>query len=141
MPSSVTTATRKQSEAIRSRMREIRSDLPYDVDDARARVKQLSDWKYHVSQRPFAVAAAAAVVGYLIVPAKQSSASTVVVQQDRAGAIDTPSEKGMFAGIAGTLVTLLARQALRVATNQVVGAMSARSGASPSPSQPEVHSS
>ncbi len=63
----VTTATRQQSVAIRNRMREIRSELPYDVDDARARVKQLSDWKYHVSRRPIAIAAAAAVVGYLLV--------------------------------------------------------------------------
>ena len=122
----VTTATRQQSVAIRNRMREIRSELPYDVDDARARVKQLSDWKYHVSRRPIAIAAAAAVVGYLLVPSRRSSTSTVVVQQDRAGAVDTPAEKGMFAGIAGTIATLLVRQAVRVATNQVVGAISAR---------------
>lgn len=137
---SVTTATRKQSAAIRDRMREIRSELPYDVDDARARVKQLSDWRYHVSRRPVAIAAAAAVVGYLLVPARRSPPSTIVVQQDHSGKIDTPAEKGMFAGIAGTVATLLVRQAVRMATNQIVGAISTRSGAPSSPSHSEFRS-
>lgn len=140
---STTTATRKQSAAIRDRMRVIRSELPYDVDDARARVKQLSDWRYHVSRRPIAIAAAAAVAGYLLVPARRTPASTVVVQQDRSGKVDTPTEKGIFAGITGTVATLLVRQAVRMATNQFVGAMSARHGSassSPSPSYREVRS-
>lgn len=136
----VTTATGKQSAAIRDRMREIRSELPYDVDDARARVKQLSDWRYHVSQRPFAIAAAAVLVGYLLVPARRPSPSTIVVRQGRGGKIDTPTEKGMFAGIAGTVATLLVRQAVRMATTQIVGAVSARNGFSSSPAHREVRS-
>lgn len=137
---SVTTATGKQSAAIRDRMREIRSELPYDVDDARARVKQLSDWRYHVAQRPFAIAAVTAVVGYLLVPARRPSPSTIVVQQDRTGKIDTPTEKGMFAGIAGTVATLLVRQAVRMATSQIVGAISARNASPSSPTHREVRS-
>lgn len=137
---SATTATRKQSAAIRDRMREIRSELPYDVDDARARVKQLSDWRYHVSRRPLAIAAVAAVAGYLLVPSRQSPTSTIVVQQDRPGKVDTPTQKGVFAGITGTVATLLVRQAVRMATNQFVGAMSARNGFHSSPSHREVRS-
>src|SRR5690606_13658744 len=109
-----TTATDKQSAAIRDRMREIRSELPYDVDDARARVKQLSDWRYHVAQRPIAIAAAAAVAGYLLVPPRRHVPPTIVVQQDRSGKVDTPTEKGLFAGIAGTITTLLVRQAVQM---------------------------
>ncbi len=138
MTASPTYATRRQSEAIRNRMREIRSELPYDVDDARARVKQLSDWKYYVAKRPLLVAGVAAAVGYLLVPARRAQASTVVVQRDRAGAADAPAQKGLFAGIAGTVATLLIRQAVGMATKQVMGAISARNGVHPSPSRFKV---
>ncbi|EMI53925.1 hypothetical protein [Rhodopirellula sallentina] len=125
----VTTATRRQSEAIRASMREIRSELPYDVDDARERVKQLSDWKYHVSRRPLAVMAATAVLGYLVVPAKRSA--PVVVRHETSAPPAEPTKRGLLGGVAGAFATLLMRQAATVAANQIATKFSA-GGAMPS---------
>ncbi len=133
----VTNATRRQSEAIRASMREIRSELPYDVDDARERVKQLSDWKYHMSRRPVAVMATAAVVGYLFVPAKRSSSTVIHHQQTEASA--PPAKRSVFGGIAGAVATLLIRQAATMTANQIASRFSAGQAVQPSLSRQEVH--
>lgn len=118
-----TTAIRRQSEAIRESMREIRSELPYDVDEARERVKQLSDWRYHLSRRPLAVMGAAAVVGYMMIPAKRT-AGTVMVHRDSAPVAVGPTKRGMFGGIAGAVATMALRHAAVMATNQVASKLS-----------------
>ncbi|GAA5505841.1 hypothetical protein [Novipirellula caenicola] len=121
-----TLATEKQSEAIRTRMREIRTDLPYDVDDARQRVKQLSDWRYHMSRRPLPILAAAMVFGYWLVPAKHKQRDTVVVHHEAAAQPSTPAKRGMLGGIAGAVATLLLRQATTVAANHFSKAISSK---------------
>ncbi len=118
-----TLATRKQSEAIRVRMREIRSELPYDVDDARQRVKQLSDWKYHMARHPWPILAAATVLGYMLVPGKRGSHPVVV---ERRSAPDAPAPRGVLGGIAGAVATLLLRQAATMATTQISHAFSSK---------------
>ena len=65
-----TTATRKQAAAIREQMQLVRNRLPYSMDEARTRVHQWTDWKYHASKRPWLVFAAVALVAYAIVPRK-----------------------------------------------------------------------
>ncbi|WP_372725063.1 hypothetical protein [Novipirellula sp.] len=121
-----TLATEKQSEAIRSRMREIRTDLPYDVDDARQRVKQLSDWRYHMSRRPLPILAAAMVVGYWLVPAKQKQRDTVVVHHEGVSQPSAPAKRGMLGGIAGAVATLLLRQATTMAASHFTNAFSSK---------------
>lgn len=129
-----TLATKKQSEAIRKRMAEIRSDLPYDVDLARDRVKQLADWRYHISRRPVPILIAAAVAGYLIVPAKPQP-KTIVMQSSlgdrgRRGLRDSefaqPAKRGMVGGIAAAVGTMLLKQAAMLAANQVSGLLTRR---------------
>lgn len=112
-----TLATRKQSAAIRDRMREIRSDLPYDVDDARARVKQLSDWKYHFARRPLPILAAVAIVGYLIVPSSHRQQPNIVVHRSNAEQTAAPAKKGVLSGIVAAAGTMLLRQAVSLATS------------------------
>ncbi len=121
-----TLATTKQSEAIRTRMRAIRTELPYDVDDARQRVKQLSDWRYHMARRPLPILAAAMVVGYWLVPAKQKQRDTVVVHHDGAMQPSEPAKRGMLGGIAGAVATMLIKQATTAAANHFTHAFSAK---------------
>ncbi|MCM2371656.1 hypothetical protein [Aporhodopirellula aestuarii] len=135
----VTTATRRQSEAIRASMREIRSELPYDVDDARERVKQLSDWKYHMSRRPLAVMGAAAVIGYLLVPAKRSPTPTVIHQAGYEPPA-APAKRGILGGIAGAVATMLLKQATTIAANQISSKFSAGPGIHASHSRNEFYS-
>ncbi|EMI17435.1 hypothetical protein RMSM_05664 [Rhodopirellula maiorica SM1] len=121
-----TLATEKQSEAIRTRMREIRTDLPYDVDDARQRVKQLSDWRYHMSRRPLPILAAAVVVGYWLVPAKHKQRDTVVVHHEAAAQPSEPAKKGMLGGIAAAVAAMALRQATSMAANHFTKALSSK---------------
>ncbi len=121
-----TLATRKQSEAIRRRMQEIRTELPYAVDDARERVKQLSDWKYHMSQHPLPIIVAAVAAGFVIIPKKRSR-DTVVIRSESASTSDLPAQRGMLGGIAGAVMTLLMRQAVSLAVSQVTNKFSATS--------------
>jgi len=113
-----TLATAKQAEAIKQRMREIRSELPYDVDRARERVRQISDWKYHFRRHPLPVISLAAAVGYLLVPGKQSTTSTAQVHLGAPEA-DAPSKKSLLGGIAGAVATVALKQATTLAAHRV----------------------
>ncbi|WP_182869531.1 hypothetical protein [Stieleria mannarensis] len=124
-----TLATRKQAEAIKQRMSEIRTELPYDVDDARRRVRQLSDWKYHMARHPLPVLAVAAGIGYLLVPKKQSGSETGgrssatghcdCSSADGQAAAKPTVKRGFVGGITGALASLAMRQLTSIAANQI----------------------
>ncbi|EGF24544.1 hypothetical protein [Rhodopirellula baltica] len=115
-----TLATKKQSAAIKQRMAEIRTELPYEVDDARVRVRQLTDWKYHMSRHPLPILAGVAALGFLIVPNKRTP-ERIIIRETPSGTESTPApaKKGLMAGIAGTVMTLALRQASTVAAQQI----------------------
>ncbi|MCC9642031.1 hypothetical protein LOC71_07070 [Rhodopirellula sp. JC740] len=116
-----TLATEKQAAAIKQRMAEIRTELPYEVDDARVRVKQLTDWKYHMKRHPLPLLAGAAILGYLVVPHKRTPERIIIRETPSQSGQSTPepAKKGLVAGIAGTVMTLALRQAGSVAANQL----------------------
>lgn len=112
-----TQATRKQSAAIRHRMESIRSDLPYDMDDARDELKQLADWKYYVGKLPLTSVTAAAVVGFLLVPGKSKDRS---VSSGRRGKPSTEDqvESSFVGGLIGSMAAMALRTATTVALRQ-----------------------
>lgn len=113
-----TLATRKQSQAIRDRMQTIRTQLPYDADNARAHMQELTDWKYHMRKRPWPVLAAVAIGGYLLIPAKRED--RVIVHSGTDSASQAPAaKKGMLGGIMGALATLAIKQGTSIATRQL----------------------
>lgn len=123
-----TLATEKQAEAIKQQMAEIRTELPYNVDDARSRVRQLTDWKYHLSRHPLPILASTVVAGYLLVPS-QRTPERIVAGRDLAGvASETlqPATRGWLGSILGTVATLAVRQASAVAVSQVIQLLSKR---------------
>jgi len=114
-----TLSTRQQSEAIRAEMCRIRSQLPYDVDAARAQVKQMTDWKYHLRQHPLPILGAVALIGYLVVPSKPTS-HTVFVTSDgsqpmtetatlKSATFKGGSKEGIFAGLLATAGSIALR--------------------------------
>ncbi|WP_047813670.1 hypothetical protein [Rhodopirellula islandica] len=115
-----TLATKKQSAAIKQRMAEIRTELPYEVDDARVRVRQLTDWKYHMSRHPLPILAGVAALGFLIVPNRRRPDRIIIRESSRPEQTSPePAKKGLMAGIAGTVMTLAIRQASTVAAHQI----------------------
>lgn len=111
-----TLATRKQSEAIRARMQQIRSDLPYDVDDARQQVRQWIDWRYQFRKHPAAIMTASVIVGYLLVPPIRKE-STVIVQSS--GDEHFQPTKPAKTGLVGGLVAAAATMALKSGTSML----------------------
>ena len=115
-----TEITEIEAESIRQRMREIRSALPDDVDDARQRVQQLTDWKYHVGKRPLAALTVAVVVGYLIVPAKRPRESDRKTLESEAR---PPITQGMFGGLVSTLLTLAVKRGTSLALDRLANSI------------------
>ena len=60
----------QQADAIRREMAAIRSDLHEDVHDLVETARQMSDWRYYVRRFPWMSVAAAAAVGFLVVPSR-----------------------------------------------------------------------
>jgi len=117
-----TLATEKQSHAIKQRMAEIRTGLPYSADAARARVRQLTDWKFHMSRHPWPILATVAAAGYLLVPHKRSRDRNIVHHETPSpSATVKPVERGMLASIASAVTTLAVKQAKAVAANHLTG--------------------
>ncbi|KAA5542633.1 hypothetical protein FYK55_13950 [Roseiconus nitratireducens] len=118
-----TLATEKQAAAIKQRMQEIRTDLPYRVDYARdevnERVKRLTDWKYHMKQHPLPIVAGAVVLGYLLVPEKASPQKVVVHRESGDGIASEPAKKGLLSGIVGAIATIAMKQATTMAAGYV----------------------
>lgn len=113
-----TLATRKQSQAIRDRMQAIRCKLPYDADSARAHLQELTDWKYHMRERPWPILAAVAIAGYWLVPSKRED--RVIVHSGTNLSREAPAaKKGMLGGIAGALLTLMLKQGTSIATRHL----------------------
>ena len=120
-------ATKNQADEIKQRMAEIRAELPYSAEIARARVQELTDWKYHLKQHPLPILAAVAAVGYLLVPHKQP-AQRIVVQRDGSemSQATTPSKRGILGGIVGSVATLALRHLTTVAANQILDSVNKR---------------
>lgn len=61
----------QSAEAIRKRMAELRSELASDVRDVKRSAQEMANPLYYVRRFPWATAAAAAAIGYLLVPKKK----------------------------------------------------------------------
>jgi hypothetical protein len=120
-----TLATEKQAEAIKQRMAEIRTQLPTSADHARQRVRQLTDWRYHMGRNALPILAATIAAGYFIVPTKRRSANTPAVSSSRQHVpqqtASTPTKKGMLSGLVGAVATLALKQATNVAAGHITG--------------------
>ncbi|TWU03218.1 hypothetical protein [Neorhodopirellula pilleata] len=118
-----TLATKKQAAAIKQRMQEIRTQLPYDVDVARQSARELSDWRYHMGRYPWLLVGAAVVVGYVMVPHRKKS-EVKVIHHDFGNQGDDalrpqPAKRGLIGGIGGAIATMAMKQAATVIAHQV----------------------
>lgn len=106
----MSTATEMQSDEIRARMRSIRNDLPYDMDDAREQIQQLSDWKFYIRKMPIASVASVAAVAFLAVPSAKPAARTTRIGSEGEA---TAAKSGLL----GSLVGAVASMAFRTGTD------------------------
>lgn len=131
---------------VQRQMAQVREELTEDVQDIRARVENLKDWRAFVRKHPWAVLAGAAIVGYLLVPkrprviyADAETLAKVASQQPLKVEATQSKSPGLLGGLfrsAGStafhgLMALAGRQIGNMASHAVYG----RFGAS----HPEVY--
>jgi len=131
---------------VQRQMAQVREELTEDVQDLRARVENLKDWRAFVRKHPWAVLAGAAVVGYLLVPkrpriiyADAETLAKVASQQPLKVEATQNNKPGLIGGLFRTasstafqgLMALAGQQLGNIASQAVYG----RFGAT----HPEVH--
>ena len=111
-------STAREAEEIQRAMAGIRCELNAGVDDIVDNAKVMSDWRYYVRAYPWACAAGAVVLGYLIVPSRldviRPDAKTLakLAQQNRL-VVKSDPEPQRRGGLLGPLFTLLASTVIR----------------------------
>jgi len=116
---------------IRQRMARIRMRAQFKAERLGDETRQFLDWKHYIRLFPWSTLAAAAVVGYIMVPrrapltrstanalsemAKESKQAVQAVRQ----APPPPRRSGMFDGLIGLAGNALLRAGLTFATQQV----------------------
>lgn len=117
---------------IRQRMARIRMRAQYKAERLGDETRQFLDWKHYIRLFPWSTLAAAAVVGYIMVPrraslsrptanallemAKETQQAVKAVQQPPPPA---PKKSGMFDGLIGIAGNALLKAGLTFATQQV----------------------
>jgi len=109
-----------EADEIRRQMAYVRSELHRDAEGLAANARVMADWRYYVRRYPWVSMAAAAAVGYLVVPHKPSvlrpDVDTLVRMAKNNGLLLKPQkEPEGRGGWAGSLLGLLASVAMRQA--------------------------
>ncbi len=98
---------------IRRRMSEIRQVLANDASHLAVSARRQADWRYYVTRHPWLCAGAAAVFGYLLVPAGAKKilidAAALASMGRRGAPIELQRERSGKGLIAGTVLPILVR--------------------------------
>lgn len=131
-------------------MAALRRELTLDVQKLEQGVhsvgqsaRELADWRFYVERFPFAAAAGAAVLGFLVIPkrpqvivpdadtlAAMAKNNQVWVKTGRAKPVE--NERGMLGGLAALAMAAAGRFAVQWATQQVKATLAARQQATES---------
>ena len=142
------------AERVQRQMAQVREELTEDVQDLRARVEDLKDWRAFVRKHPWAVMAGAAAVGYLLVPkrprivyADSETLAKVAQQQPLKVEATNVKRPGMFGSLFKSvgatafhgLMSLAGQQLGTIATQTMYGRFGA--GGPQVRVEPDSHSS
>jgi hypothetical protein len=111
-------STAREAEEIQREMARIRCDLNADVDEIVENARVMSDWRYYVKSYPWACAAGALALGYLIVPSRleiiSPDAKTLAkLAKENRLLVKPEPEPHKRGGIVGPLFTLVASTLVR----------------------------
>jgi hypothetical protein len=123
--------TDDSAEKIRRRMAELRRELECDVREVSRGARVYSDWKFYVRKFPWAVAGAALVAGYMLIPKRKPiikpDAETIaeLVKQKKIrveSVTPDPNKPGMMKSLLMMGLTWAVRQGVQYATHQMAAA-------------------
>ena len=113
------------ADQIRARMQEIRRDLRVDVKEIAVHASRIFDWKNYVRSFPWGSLAAAAVVGYLLVPRRLNvspppaeTVEAILREQQKLSPPQLPAAKAstLWGAVAPAVGTLVLRWGVNYAT-------------------------
>lgn len=106
-------------EELQQQMRSIRSDLGVEVHDLVQNARDLTDWHVYVRRYPWACVAAAAAVGYLVVPQSRKQVvpdaeSLLQLAKDHKIVVEAPAAPtgGIVSKAAGLVMGIAVRAGL-----------------------------
>jgi hypothetical protein len=123
--------TDDSAEKIRRRMAELRRELECDVREVSRGARVYSDWKFYVGKFPWAVAGAALLAGYMLVPKRKPvikpDAETIaeLVKQKKIrveSVTPDPNKPGMVKTLLMMGLTWAVRTGVQYATQQMAAA-------------------
>jgi hypothetical protein len=126
------------AEEIRLRMAELRRDVERDVRKVSRDARVITDWKFYVRRFPWAVAGAALVAGYLLVPKRkpvikpdpETVAELVKQKKIRVESVTKqPDKPGMMKSLLMMGITWAARTGVQYLTQQMTAAAQQKSRA------------
>lgn len=120
----------RQAEEIRKVMAEVRRDVDANTAQVFSRAREMADWRYHVRKYPKLSLAAAAAIGYLLVPAKRRRA----VEGQAAGrtlgpsTVETTRQASLTEQLLTTAASLVIRNGVPLVAREAIRAWQQRSG-------------
>lgn len=116
---------------IRRRMAELRRDLSLDVREVGRSARAMADWTFYVRRFPWATAALAAAVGYMLIPKKKEVISPdpdalAKLVKDRQLWVETAAHQKENKGMLKSLLMMGVTYAAKVAANHIVQNMTAK---------------
>jgi hypothetical protein len=107
-----------RAEEIRASMQQIRCNLDHDWTAMIQNARTMVDWRHYVKSHPWACVAAAAAVGFMLVPGRAGRSRAAAGAKDSAAghvrqaiAGTSPRESGLVANLLGVLIAAVARSA------------------------------
>lgn len=116
------------AEDLRRQMRQVRRDLGAGVEEIVDQAKTLTDWQHYVKSYPMACLSAAAILGYLLVPARRQvirpSANPLADAQETGTAsseaeVNSQASSGMFSKITSAIMTAAVQGGISIIQQQV----------------------
>lgn len=113
-------------------MQLVRNRLPYSMDEARTKVQQLTDWKYHVAKRPWLVFGLVAFIAYTAVPRKQPKVRSVAATDD-GETRQAVAKASILSMLFSTAITFALKTGSGLLAQRLTQVLEARSGGNPRP--------
>ncbi len=119
-----------QAEEIRREMAEMRRNLDANTTEVLNHAREMTDWRYHVRKYPGLALAAAAALGYLVVPAKRAPSVAVDEENRPLGrvTVKTTSQGSLARQLLGTAARLAISNGLPMVTREVTRLWQQRGG-------------
>lgn len=120
-----------QAEEIRRAMAEVRRDVDANTAEVFNHAREMADWRYHVRKYPKLSLAAAAALGYLVVPAKRRRAAVGRYATDRlfgAGKVEPVRQASLVEQLLTTAARLVIRNGVPLVAREAIRMWQQRGG-------------